>query len=79
MKVWITRYALTVGIIEAEAVKSSSNFLKITEGEFEDSWFTTRDCCECKQEAIKKAEEMRRKKIESLKKQINKLEKMRFE
>lgn len=44
MKVWITKYALTDGIIEAE-----------------------------------KAEEMRQKKIESLKKQIEKLEEMRFE
>ena len=34
---------------------------------------------ETKESAIQKAEEMRQKKIESLKKQIKKLEEMRFE
>lgn len=83
MKVWITKYALTRGIIEAEpgiigsysvSIYRSNDYLPtnlfdIKSGNIHFS----------KQSAIQKAEEMRQKKIESLKKQIKKLEEMRFE
>ena len=81
MKVWITKYALTDGIIEADAnpVLCGSVCISdiispvlcriLNEGE----WHSD------KKQAIDKAEEMRQKKIESLKKQIDKLERMRFE
>ena len=80
MKVWITKYALTDGIIEAEGepyglerVSASwDNGCRCNDFE-QGEWFDT------KERAIKKAEEMRQKKIESLKKQIEKLEEMRFE
>lgn len=80
MKVWITKYALTDGIIEADAESCGTNIASV-------SWDNGTRCTnlywkECylsKEYAIKKAEEMRQKKIESLKKQIKKLEKMRFE
>ena len=42
-------------------------------------WVYKGDWHSDKQSAIKKAEEMRQKKIESLKRQIKKLEEMRFE
>ena len=42
-------------------------------------WFYKGDWHSDKQSAIKKAEEMRQKKIESLKRQIKKFEEMRFE
>ena len=80
MKVWITKYALTTGIyeIEAEITENGSAYdmhaslptFYHKEGK---DWHRT------KESAIKKAEEMRQKKIESLKKQIEKLEEMRFE
>ena len=80
MKVWITKYALTDGIIEADGepyglewVSASwDNGDKCNDFEQEE-WFDT------KERAIQKAEEMRQKKIASLKKQIEKLEEMRFE
>ena len=67
MKVWITKYALTRGIIETE------NLNNCYSGK-EYSWIHYD-----KNSAIQKAEEMRQKKIASLKKQIEKLERMRFE
>ena len=82
MKVWITKYALKLGIRETEGeidetgslrdmnAKSYQNNLYHGEG---DEWHRT------KESAIKKAEEMRQKKIASLKKQIKGLERMRFE
>ena len=80
MKVWITKYALTSGIKEIEcedcengAVKEIENPLPtFYHGEGKE-WHRT------KESAIQKAEEMRQKKIASLKKQIEKLEEMRFE
>lgn len=79
MKVWITKYALTKGILEKEcedrgngAVKEAENRFPIYYHREGDEWHRT------KESAIKKAEEMRQKKIASLKKQIEKLEKMRF-
>ena len=82
MKIWITKYALLVGIIEKEAeylgemhggtIKTKADRPSFYYGEGEE-WNRT------KQSAIKKAEEMRQKKIASLKKQIEKLERMRFE
>lgn len=81
MKVWITKYALTKGIIEADAKLTSSNSVSIMElnTDLKMHWFYKGDWHSDKESAIKKAEEMRQKKIESLKKQIQKLEEMRFE
>lgn len=80
MKVWITKYALTDGIIEAEGEPYGLEWVSVNWdngcqcNDFEQGeWFDT------KERAIKKAEEMRQKKIASLKKQIEKLEMMRFE
>lgn len=68
MKVWITKYALTDGIIETDS-ENGARSIDLYWG----------DCHLSRESEIKKAEEMRQKKIESLKKQIKKLEKMRFE
>ena len=69
MKVWITKYALTDGIIKADGepyglewvYASWDNGDKCNDFE-QGEWFDT------KERAIQKAEEMRQKKIESLKK-----------
>lgn len=81
MKVWITKYALTKGIIEADGELISSDSVSILNRglSLPTHWFYKGDWHSGKQSAIKKAEEMRQKKIESLKKQIEKLEEMRFE
>ena len=88
MKVWITKYALTDGIIEGEALEKqcvlgfgitkseTKYFLRSKNG---DQYLDIGDFCFTYELAIQKAEEMRRKKIDSLKKQIEKLERMRFE
>lgn len=80
MKVWITKYALTTGIFEmtaeitehGSAYDMHSSFPTYYHGEGKE-WHKT------KESAIARAEEMRHKKIASLKKQIEKLEGMKFE
>lgn len=85
MKVWITKYALTKGIIETEVYENclgtdpTGNMISIREKGYVsyfhgkgNEWHTT------KESAITKANEMRQKKISSLKKQIEKLEKMKL-
>lgn len=75
-KVFITKYALTTGIkeIEADIIRSRfedreylCSYFRIGENAFTD-----------KSEALKKAEEMKIRKIASLRKQIEKLEKLSF-
>ena len=88
MKVWITKYALTDGILEGEdferhcalgfgMIKSETKyFCRSKNG---DQYLDIGDFCFTYESAIQKAEEMRQKKIASLKKQIEKLERMVFE
>ena len=86
MKVYITKYSLTSGIEEIDSenvyslevdedgwlsvVRSQSRLCEV----YKKSYYTT-----TKEEAIKQAEDMRKKKIENLKKQIKRLEKINFE
>lgn len=74
---WITKYALTKGIQEVEGKTDGDGYLSYGKYDynhaFRKEWYRTREA------AIKRAEEMRLKKIASLKKQLKKLEKMRFE
>lgn len=86
MKVWITKYALTRGIEEITSEDVSRMFIKKNgdlvmygeSGMFPVSYSSDNYFLD-KESAVKKAEEMRQKKIESLKNQIKKLEEMRFE
>jgi len=81
-KVWITRYALTEGIYEKEAkvcINVSEDMIEVIgsngmyfHGEGKD-WHRT------KESAIKRAEEMRKKKITSVEKQLQRLKDMKFE
>ena len=83
MKVYITKYALTDGIIEAESDTQTESKEKIfafwNNDEFGIFYPRKEEVFFDKKSAIKKAEGMRQKKIESLKKRIKKLEEMRFE
>ena len=88
MKVWITKYALTQGIEEIDlnqvkefemtdagylCFRRNGKYSYTTEIYSQKEWHRT------KESAMQKAEEMRQKKIASLKKQIDKLERIRFE
>jgi hypothetical protein len=81
-KVYITKYALTTGILEIEAEIMKSywdkypGYVKDEEGEL---YYLSKDAFTDEDEAIKKAEEMRKARIISLYKQIDKLDKLRFE
>lgn len=80
IKVWITKYALTQGIIETEAKRCASvnedmietKNLGLFHGEGRE-WHLT------KEEAIKRANEMRIKKIASIEKQLDKLKSLKFD
>lgn len=79
-KVFITKYALTKGIKEIEADIIRSRF-ENEEYVIDDSYSYFRigtNAFTDKSEALKKAEEMKIRKIASLRKQIEKLEKLSF-
>ena len=80
MKVWVTKYALTVGIQEYDdAQQTSPNMVCVSCNGFHEyfhgegkEWHVTRES------AIRRAEEMRKKKIISLRKSISGLESLTF-
>jgi hypothetical protein len=80
MKVFITKYALTKGILEFDDAEicNSSGMIKISElgG---NGYFFDKEWHRDKESAIAKAEEMRLKSIKSHEKAILKLQKMRFD
>ena len=79
MKVFVTKYALTIGIEELDVEITSVPTMVATKGPFPRNFHDEgRDWHHTKEEAKTRAEEMRKKKIESLKKSIIKLEAMRF-
>lgn len=84
-KVFITKHALTQGIREEEAEISVFKYVSKEPEEnarVRGKWLgypIGKEAFYTLEEALKKAEEMRKKKIASLRKQIEKLEKMEFE
>jgi hypothetical protein len=75
---WVTRYALTSGVrkVDGEVCHEiSSKMVAYGKSEYahNDDWHRTPEA------ALAKAEDMRTKKIASLRKQIQKLEKIKFE
>jgi hypothetical protein len=74
-KVWISKYALTRGVYEEEVHVQR-------DGEARDrgcrTYFAKGDWWETKEEALLKADAMRRAKIATLKNQVTKLEAMTF-
>lgn len=80
-KVYITKYALTKGILEKEARVSDfgcGRLRAFCNGDYS-SYGIGSEAFYTLEEALNIAEERRNKKIESLKKQINKLENLKFE
>lgn len=85
MKAFITKYAMTQGILERDGHESdhSDGLLCIpsnySNGSFNFSeYYHTGEWFKTRQEAIVKAEEMRQKKIKSLEKQLVRLKEMQF-
>lgn len=80
MKVWITKYALERGVIEADARLLSlyENFARCDNGT-QKYYFSGSEWSFKKEDAVAKANEMRQEEIERLKNQIKKLEEIRFE
>jgi hypothetical protein len=83
MKAYITKYALTVGIMDAEAEQSSVAPSMVT-WTYRNGWNKGaahgegKDWHRTKEAAVARAEQMRLAKIVSLKKSIKKLESLNF-
>lgn len=79
MKIYITKYALTQGIFtaEGEATGSPGRMCIKTATTFQS--FSKNDWAPDRGSALKQAEEKQRKKIDSLRKQIAKLEQLKIE
>ena len=76
-KVWLVKYALTKGISEEVARRVHSDWIYTVS----DCWTSHkvgRDVFADYDEAVKAAEALRKKKLDSLRKQIEKLEKLKF-
>ncbi|MDD5722669.1 MAG: hypothetical protein PHY29_02890 [Syntrophales bacterium] len=84
MKVWITKYALTDGIVECEVEAPSHDCPKMivvkasspgtyNQYFYKPDWHTTRE------EAVKRANVMKDKKLVSLRNQIEKIKELKFE
>jgi len=75
MKVYITKHALTQGVFEIEAYRSDVHpEMAVADNVF----FHSRDWHITKESALLQAETMRRRKVESLRKQLAKLEALKF-
>lgn len=81
MKVWITKYALSMGIYEREAKEPPDRgHVVAIEPEAPNGWtmYHHADWWKSRKDALARAEYMRTSRIASLEKQIAKLRKMRF-
>ena len=76
--VWITKYALTTGIIESDAehcLNVSEKMIQVGSGTYYhgNDWHTSREA------AVKRAEEMRNRKIRSIEKSLKQLRELTFD
>jgi hypothetical protein len=83
IKVWIIKYALTQGIFERSAeicfYGDSSGNMVVVPGRFDQYYHGKgKEWCEDYESAKQRAEQMKINKIKNLKKQIEKLEKLKF-
>lgn len=77
MKVYVTKYALTQGILEKEVKSVSPTFVATTCTRW-DEFYHKPYWYETLEEAYEHAEKLRKDKIKSLQKQIDKLNKIEF-
>ena len=78
MKAYITHYALTKGILEMEGEGSENGYFYARKGIYGQT-FQLSEWTQDRSVAVSRAAAMRTRKLLSLKKQIAKLEAMRFE
>lgn len=84
-KVYITKYALTSGIIERYGIlcKESANMVECLNDDLSKTqygcYYHGKDWHRTKESAIAQAEEMREKKLKSLNKKISKIKNLKFE
>ena len=78
MKVYITKYALSTGIIETDDAEICSNISEDMISSKKYGTFHGNDWHKKKEDAVLRAEVMRINKNESLKKQIEKFDKIKF-
>jgi len=79
MEIYITKYALTKGIIKADCdITSSFSAIYKPEGSDYETFISRAHWCINRQEAVREANLMRDRKIESLEKQINNIRKITF-
>jgi len=78
MKVYITKYALTAGIIEREGGEISDSHCYTKDSFGKRDYYHGKDWHKSFEEAKKDAESRRDRKIVSIKKQLAKLEEMEF-
>lgn len=77
--VWITKYALSTGVFEADAeVCGIEDMIEVTTNGYS-AYYHGNDWHANKEDAIKRFNDMRDRKIKSLKKQLLKIEDMKFE
>ena len=78
--IWITKYALTTGIIKVEAKIDGDYGLAgyVPEGTTYIDYVHPREWCATRTEALVRAEEMRQKRLKSLEKQIKKITNLKF-
>ena len=78
MKVYVTKYCLTNGIIEADLGKFETHYIGKLSWDNGPSIYSLEEAFESLAEAKANAEERRKKKIKSLEKKIEKLQALRF-
>jgi len=78
MQVWITKYALTIGIMERDVDPPEDGTIAVRDPGVFTKYYHHGEWFETPSEARDRAEEMRNRKIASVKKQLAKLEAMKF-
>ncbi len=76
--VWLVKYALTEGVTEEVVQSTSTDRYVFLERNQWNLYTVDREVFADHSEAVKAAEAMRKKKLDSLRKQIAKLEKLKF-
>jgi hypothetical protein len=81
MKVYISKYALTKGIFELEVEDCGDGTVKHKNSGYCNDYYHEegKDYFLTKEDAIKKANELKEKKIQSIEKQLKKLKEIKFE
>src|SRR5690242_10964382 len=78
IKIWVTMYALTNGIQEYQAEMQEDGTVMVRDPGYLSTYFHKGQWHKTREAAVERAEEMRRKRIASLKQQIDRLERMEF-